>query len=154
LQRRLDQLIQKSLQAIGIRISIRKAPVQELRKLGKQGKLQMRTDGWQADYPDAESFFQLLYGPNAGQANYSRFALPQFDRMYEQIADMPDSPERNALYRRMTELVLVYAPWRLAVHRIQNHLIRPWVKGYKRHPFSLSYWRYIDIDVARQQAAK
>jgi ABC-type transport system substrate-binding protein len=154
LQRRLDELIQKSLQAIGIRISIRKAPVQELRKLGKQGKLQMRTDGWQADYPDAESFFQLLYGPNAGQANYSRFALPQFDRMYEQIADMPDSPERNALYRKMTELVLVYAPWRLAVHRIQNHLIRPWVKGYKRHPFSLSYWRYIDIDVARQRAAK
>jgi oligopeptide transport system substrate-binding protein len=154
LQRRLDQLIQKSLQTIGIRISIRKAPVQELRKLGKLGKMQMRTDGWQADYPDAESFFQLLYGPNAGQANYSRFALPQFDRMYEQIADMPDSPERNALYRKMTELVLVYAPWRLAVHRIQNHLIRPWVKGYKRHPFSLSYWRYIDIDVAGQQAAK
>jgi oligopeptide transport system substrate-binding protein len=152
--RRLDQLIQQSLQAIGIRVTIRKSPQQELRKLAKQGQLQMRTDGWQADYPDAENFFQLLYGPNAGQGNYSRFSLPQFDRMYEQIAVMPDSPERNALYRKMTELVLVYAPWRLAVHRIQNHLIRPWISGYKRHPFVSTYWRYIDIDVARQQAAK
>jgi ABC-type transport system substrate-binding protein len=74
--------------------------------------------------------------------------------MYEQIAVMPDSPERTALYRKMTELMLVYAPWRLSVHRIQNHLIRPWVSGYKRHPFVSMYWRYIDIDVARQQAAK
>ena len=151
--RRLDELIQRSLQVIGIRIIIRKAPVPELRKLGKQGKLQLRTDGWQADYPDAENFFQLLYGPNAGQANYSRFALPQFDRLYEETAAMPDSPERNALYRKMSNLVLVYAPWRLAVHRLQNHLIHPWVAGYKKHPFVQTHWRYLDIDVARQQAA-
>jgi len=152
--RRLDELIQRSLQAIGIRIVIKKAPVPELRKLGKQGKLQMRTDGWQADYPDAENFFQLLYGSNAGQANYSRFALAQFDRMYEETAAMPDSPERNALYRQMSNLVLVYAPWRLAVHRLQNHLIHPWVAGYKKHPFVQTHWRYLDIDVARRQAAR
>ena len=152
-QRRLDQLMQKSLEAIGIRITIKKAPVPELRKLGKQGKLQMRLDGWQADYPDAENFFQLLYGPNAGQANYSRFALAQFDRMYEQTAAMPDSPERDALYRKMSKLVLVYAPWRLAVHRLQNHLIHPWVAGYKKHPFVQTHWRYLDIDVARREAA-
>jgi len=152
--RRLDELIQRSLQAIGIRVVIRKAPVPELRKLGKQGRLQMRTDGWQADYPDAENFFQLLYGPNAGQANYSRFRLAEFDRMYEKIAAMPDSPERNALYRKMQNLVLVYAPWRLAVHRLQNHLIHPWVAGYKKHPFVQTHWRYIDIDVARRRAAR
>ena len=152
--RRLDELIQRSLQAIGIRVVIRKAPVPELRKLGKQGRLQMRTDGWQADYPDAENFFQLLYGPNAGEANYSRFRLAEFDRMYEKIAAMPDSPERNALYRKMQNLVLVYAPWRLAVHRLQNHLIHPWVAGYKKHPFVQTHWRYIDIDVARRRAAR
>ena len=149
--RRQDELIQKSLQAIGIRIAIRKAPVQELRKLGKQGKLQMRSDGWQADYPDAENFFQLLYGPNAGQANYSRFNLAQFDRMYEKTAAMPESPERNAIYRRMSNLDLVYAPWRMAVHRIQNHMYYPWVTGYKKHPFLSKSWRYLDVDVARQQ---
>ena len=152
--RRLDELIQRSLQAIGIRIVIKKAPVPELRKLGKLGKLQMRTDGWQADYPYAENFFQVLYGPNAGQANYSRFRLAEFDRMYEKIAAMPDSPERNVLYRKMQNLVLVYAPWRLAVHRLQNHLIHPWIAGYKKHPFVQMHWRYIDIDVARRQAAR
>jgi ABC-type transport system substrate-binding protein len=154
LYRRMDQLIQKSLQAIGIRVIFRNSPQQELRKLAKRGQIQMRTDGWQADYPDGENFFQLLYGPNTGQLNYARFQLPEFDKLYEKIAAMPDSPERFALFRKMTELVLVYAPWHLTVHRIQNHLVRPWVSGYKRHPYISMYWRYIDIDVAGQQAGK
>jgi ABC-type transport system substrate-binding protein len=152
--RMMDELIQRSLQEIGIRIAVKKDKVPELRKLSKQGKLQMRSDGWQADYPDAENFFQLLYGPNAGQANYSRFSLPEFDRMYERTADMPDSAERNALYRRMSDLVLVYGPWRMAVHRLQNHLIHPWVAGYKKQPFVSTDWRYLDIDVARRDAAR
>jgi ABC-type transport system substrate-binding protein len=151
--RRMDELIQRSLQEVGIRITLKKEKVPELRKLSKQGKLQMRSDGWQADYPDAENFFQLLYGPNAGQANYSRFRLAQFDRMYENTAAMPDSAERNALYRQMSNLALVYGPWRMAVHRLQNHLLHPWVSGYKKHPFVSTTWRYLDIDVARQQAA-
>ncbi len=151
--RRMDELIQRSLQEIGIRISMKKEKVPELRKLSKQGKLQMRSDGWQADYPDAENFFQLLYGPNAGQANYSRFKLAQFDRMYETTATMPDSAERNALYRQMSNLALVYAPWRMAVHRLQNHLLHPWVAGYKRHPFVQTTWRYLDVDVAQREAA-
>ena len=151
--RRMDELIQRSLEEIGIRITLKKEKVPELRKLSKQGKLQMRTDGWQADYPDAENFFQLLYGPNAGQANYSRFRLAQFDRMYEDTAAMPDSAERNALYRRMSNLVLVYAPWRMAVHRLQNHLLHPWVAGYKKHPFVLTAWRYLDVDGAQRDAA-
>ncbi len=152
--RRLDELIQRSLEDIGIRITFRKDKVPELRKLSKLGKLQMRSDGWQADYPDAENFFQLLYGPNAGQANYSRFNLPQFNKMYEQTAAMPDSAERNALYRQMSNLVLVYGPWRMAVHRLQNHLIHPWVAGYKKHPFVSTAWRYLDVDVARRDAAR
>ena len=43
----------------------------------------MRSDGWNADYPDAENFMQLLYGPNAGQENNANFKLPAFDKLYE-----------------------------------------------------------------------
>jgi hypothetical protein len=35
----------------------------ELRKMARLGKIPMRDDGWQADYPDAENFMQLLAGP-------------------------------------------------------------------------------------------
>jgi hypothetical protein len=59
-------------------------------------KLQMWGLGWSAAVPDADSFFVMLYGPNGGQANHSRFKLPEFDRLYEQAKALPDGPERNA----------------------------------------------------------
>ena len=66
---------------------------------------------------------------------------------------MPDGPERNELYREMNRLLLAYAPWRLGVHRIYNHLIYPWVKGYKKHPIFYTNYKWLDIDVVAQQAA-
>ena len=70
----------------------------ELRKMARQGKIPMRADGWNADYPDAENFMQLLYGPNIGQDNDSRFKLPEFDALYDEARTLPDRPERTALF--------------------------------------------------------
>ena len=53
----------------------------------------------------------------------------------------------------MDRLILAYAPVRLGVHRVYNHLIYPWVKGYKKHPILYTNWKYLDIDVAERQAA-
>ena len=77
------------MDAIGIRLDIRNDKLPELRKMARQGKIPMRSDGWNADYPDAENFMQLLYGPNVGQANDSRFNLPEFNRLFEQARAPP-----------------------------------------------------------------
>jgi hypothetical protein len=53
----------------------------------------------------------------------------------------------------MIRLMLAYAPWRLQVHRIYNHLQHPWVKAYKKHPILYTNYKYLDIDPAAQQAA-
>jgi oligopeptide transport system substrate-binding protein len=111
------------------------------------------TSAWIADYPDAQNFLQLLYGPNTGQSNESEFKLPEYDRLYEKSQAVPDSPERNRLYHEMDRLLLAYAPWRLGVHRIFNHLQWPWVKGYKKHPILYTNIKYLDIDVAAQHEA-
>ena len=73
------------MDAIGIRITFKKDRMPELRKMARQGKIPMRTDGWNADYPDAENYMQLLYGPNAkaGQENHAHFGLPEFDKLYD-----------------------------------------------------------------------
>ena len=145
-----DELWKKNMDAIGLRIVFRKDRIQDLRKMARQGKLPMRTDGWNADYPDGENFMQLLYGPNVGQENHARFSLPEFDRLYEAARRLPDSPERTALFDKMTEIVLAYAPWRLMEHRIEDHLTQPWVRNYKPHPVRSALWRYIDIDPAQR----
>lgn len=150
IDRQFDELWKKSMDAIGIRMVFKKAKWPDLLKQSKLGKLQIKGSAWHADYPDADNFLQLLYGPNAGQANDARFKLPAFDRLYEQARSLPDSPERNRLYRKMTELVLSYAPWKLGVHRVGSSLAHPWVIGFKPHPLLHAQWKYIDIDTARR----
>jgi ABC-type transport system substrate-binding protein len=145
--RQQDELLKKNLDAIGIRIGFRKDKLPELRKMARLGKIPIRADGWNADYPDAENYMQLLYGPNAGQENQARFKLPEFDSLYDRARKLPDSPERTALFDKMTELVLAYAPWRLTEHRFEDQLLQPWVGPYFPHPIKGQSWVYVDVDM-------
>lgn len=153
--RQLAELFVKCMAAVGIRITT--APVQfsDLLRDKKVGKFEIAQSAWIADYPDAQNFLQLLYGPNTGQSNESRFRLAAFDQLYEKSLTIPDSPERNTLYREMNRLAAAYAPWRMGVQRVFNHLIYPWVKGFKKHPILYTNYTYLDLDVAaRDQALK
>lgn len=145
-QKPLDENWKKNMDAIGINMAFRKAKWPDLLKESKAGKLQMWGLGWSAAIPDADAFFVMLYGPNGGQANHSRFDRPEFNRLYEEAKRLPDGPERNAIYREMNRLFLVYAPWRLGVHRIYTDLSQPWTIGFRRHPVMRGFWKYIDID--------
>jgi ABC-type transport system substrate-binding protein len=153
LDRQYDELWKKSMDAIGIRVTFRKAPWPDLLAAAQLGKLQMRTIGWLANIPDADNFLQLLYGPNAGQNNDARFKLPAYDRIYRQAKQLPDSPERDALYYELTRLAVTYAPWKLGIYRIESYLAQPWVVGYKPHPTMRSVLRYVDVDLEKQPAA-
>jgi oligopeptide transport system substrate-binding protein len=146
LSRQTDELWKKNMDAIGLRIVFKKDRTSELRKMARLGKIPMRYDGWNADYPDAENYMQLLYGPNTGGENNARFKLPAFDALYDQARTLPDSPQRTKLFDRMTDLVMAYAPWRLSEHRLEDPLIQGWVKNYKPHPIRSQVWEYVDLD--------
>ncbi len=143
-----DELWKKNMDAIGLRMVFRKDRLPELRKMARLGKIPLRGDGWNADYPDAENFMQLLYGPNAGQENQARFKLAAYDKLYDEARRLPDSSERTRLFDRMTELVVAYAPWRLGYHLIEDQLLQPWVQNYKPHPIRSQTWQYVDLDMA------
>ena len=144
-QRQADELWKKNMEAIGLRIEFRKEKLPELRKMARLGKIGMRGDGWNGDYPDAENFMQLLYGPNKGQENNARFDLPEFNRLYEAARALPDGRERNALFAKMTDLVLAYAPWRLTVHALEDQLAHRWVRNHVPHPIRSQEWMYFEV---------
>ena len=153
LDHQYDELWKRSMDAIGVRLTFRKAPWPDLLKAAQLGKLQMRTIGWLANIPDADNFLQLLYGPNAGQNNDARFRLAAYDRVYREAKRLPDSPERDALYHELTRLMVTYAPWKLGIYRIETYLAQSWVIGYKPHPTMRSVFRYVDVDLDRLHAA-
>jgi oligopeptide transport system substrate-binding protein len=150
-----DELWKKCMSAVGIKMRLLKVKLEDLRKMVRMGEFQINPYGWVADYPDGENFLQLLTTSSINQGNYARFSLPEYDKLYEQAASMPDSPERQKLYQRMVNLMLVYAPWKLQAVMQRSQLAHPWVLGYKKHPFMHHGWRYVDIDLQKKaQASK
>ncbi len=150
--REIDEIWQKNLKAIGIRVEFLKQKWPDLLKMGKAGQLQLWRIGWINAYAEGDAFAQLLYGKNIGQTNYARFDLPAYDALYRQSRMLPDGPERNRLYRAMSELVAAYNPWLLHVYTVETTLTQPWVRGYKKHAYWEHPWLYIGVDSAKLAA--
>lgn len=147
-----DEFWRRSLEAIGIHVTFRSDRFGDIIKASRQGTVQMFETNWIADFPDGENFYQLLYSKNIGRANYARFRLPQYDRLFEQSQTLPDSPARTALYRQMNQLIEGYAPWIVRTHPLEATLSQRWVRNYRRHPVENTTWRYLDIDAAVRTA--
>jgi ABC-type transport system substrate-binding protein len=103
--------------------------------------------------PEGFTFMSLLYGPHSGISNLSRFNLPEFNKLYEQARQLPESAERERLFRKMSELVNAYSPWLFNAYRYENILVQPWVQGFKHTVYDQHPWKYYDIDVAQRSAA-
>jgi ABC-type transport system substrate-binding protein len=149
-----DELWRKNLNAIGLRVVFRTDKKPEIIKASRLGKVQMFETNWIADFPDGDNFYQLLYGPNSGRANYARFNLPAYNERYVQARALPDSPARQRLYFEMNELLHAYNPWVPLTHPISADLRHPWLKNYIRHPVELTTWRYLDLDLAEREKGR
>ena len=58
---------------------------------------------WIGDSPDAQNFLQLFFSENASPGpNRANFVDPAFDQLYRRLAQMPATPEREALCREGT----------------------------------------------------
>jgi oligopeptide transport system substrate-binding protein len=114
---------------------------------------QMYRLGWVSDYPDAENFLQLFYGPNSSPGpNHSNYTNPEFDRLYERVRVMPDTPERTELYRRMADKVVEDAPWICLAYPLSFGLQHGWLKNYKPHDYPYGMIKYYDLDPAARRA--
>ena len=151
IERQLAELWKKSMDAIGIRLAVETQKTPDMRKAARLGQAKMTREGWNADYPDAENFFQMLISATAqtGGENYARFQLKDMDQRYDKVHSMPDSPARNRLILEMEDIVKYYAPWIAPWHDVQYYVEQPWLMGYKQHPIGHDAWEYLDIGEGR-----
>jgi ABC-type transport system substrate-binding protein len=143
----IDELWKRSMDDIGVRMTVRKAKWPDLLKEAYAGKLMFWQLGNSSTIPDGDSTLQSLYGPNTGsKGNFARFRLPEYDRLFEKARTLPDSPERTQLYNQMSKLVVAYVPWKINTHRIRTDVWYPHVIGYRRPLIaSANIWKYLDI---------
>jgi ABC-type transport system substrate-binding protein len=154
LSRQFDELWKRSMDAIGIRTEFVKQKWPETLKEARGGKVVAWQLGGIAAVREGESFLNHLYSKMIGTSNYGNFRLPEYDRIFEQAQLLPDGPERNKLYRKLSDYHYTHAPAMLGVFRYSNVLLHPWVQGWKLHSFEQHPWWYLDIDAARRAAAK
>ena len=137
---------------LAIRVNLNNGPrfYQKLR----QGEMQIFRLSWVGDYPDAENFLQLFYGPNAGGCNRVFYRDAQFDRMFEAILPMADSPERTRRYQEMARYLAERRPWIFESQPVSCQLKHRWLRNYLPHHFAGNRWKYWSVDPAMKAEAR
>jgi ABC-type transport system substrate-binding protein len=152
IERQYNELWQRSLTAVGIKVDFVSQKWPDLLKMARAGQIQMWGLGNTSVTPEGYDFVDLLYGPHSGLSNLSRFRLAEFDKLYERGQRLPDGPEKTKLLHDMSALVAAYSPWLLNAYRYENVVVYPWVIGYKYNGFAQHPWQYFDIDLKMKRA--
>ena len=137
---------EESLRAIGVNLVVQQLSFAEYLRREHDGETQIFWAGWVIDYPDAQNFLQLFYGPNqCPGVNATNYQNLEFDRLYERIVSMPDSPERTALYEKMVDITMDDCTWSLLAYPLAYGLFQPWFQDYKPHAFPYANWKYYKL---------
>jgi ABC-type transport system substrate-binding protein len=149
--RQFDDLWQRSMREVGIRMDFQVQTFPESFKAAHLGKLQFAGFGWSGDI--ADDFMRNFYGPNAGASNLARFKSAEFDALYERSRRTADRAERNRLYEAMTKIVAAQAPWCIEAYRISNTVVAPQVRGYQKNVhYFVTPWQYLDLEPAQRRS--
>jgi ABC-type transport system substrate-binding protein len=129
--RQRSEFDQRCFEAIGIKVKISENTFARLMDKQDDGNYQVSTSaGWGADYPDPENYFFLFYSKNFPPAgkNYTRYSNPEFDKLYEQMAAMENTPERLAIIRRMNDILAEDVPVIPTFNKEFYTVVQPWAR--------------------------
>ncbi len=150
--RQIGEFFKKQMAQIGINIKVETSPWPEFQSKITKRQVELYGIAWGADYPDAENFLQLLYGPNKSPgANGSHYDNPEFNRLFKTASVMQDSPERTAFYEKMNRIAAEEVPWIYGVHRQSYLLKQGWLKNYIPTDFDSGIVQYLDIDLEKKK---
>jgi len=153
--RQLGQFLKRQLNDVGLEVEVEFMDWPTYQKKVNTRSAQMFCAGASASIPDAEDFLGMFYSKNcAPGSNKFNYVNAEFDKLYEQVAVMFDSPERGELYRKMELMVLEDCPAAFLNHRVAYVLHHDWYKNYKPHAFAYGLSKYRRIDMAKRAAYK
>jgi oligopeptide transport system substrate-binding protein len=140
----------KQFQKLGIQLVIRATDYNRFQQKMSAGNAQIFVWGWNADYPDPENFFALLYGFNGkvkhSGENAGNYQNPEFDRLFEQMRNMENGEPRLQIIRKMQEILRRDVPWVFGLHPKTFSLYHAWESNLKPNLMANNRLKYIRID--------
>jgi ABC-type transport system substrate-binding protein len=148
--------MRKRLKLIGVDLQDRGTELKRFREKMDAGNFQLCRLGWMADYPDAENFTFLLYGPNAkyktGGENKTNYENPEYDSLFEKMESMENGPERQAIIDPLMDIARRDAPMCWGYHPVLYGLSHAWHHNGKPHQMTRNTLKYIRVDPALRVA--
>jgi ABC-type transport system substrate-binding protein len=136
---------------LDIQLEVRATDNNQFQDKVRKGNYQVFWLGWLADYPDAENFLFMLYGPNGKTKhdgeNTANYANPEFDKLFAQMKLLDDGPDKQALVDRMVQMVQQDAPWSFGYFPYASGAAQSWVHNYKPAVLIRDHGKYLRLDV-------
>ncbi len=142
----------KQFTKLNLQLVIRGTDYNRFQEKMLKGTAQIFQWGWNADYPDPENFLFLLYGPNGkvglNGENAANYKNAEFDRLFDQVKNMDNTPQRAELIARMMGIARRDAPWAWGYFPKQFSLHHAWYKNAKPNLMANNSLKYRRIDPA------
>lgn len=142
---------------LDIQLEVRATDNNQFQDKVRKNKHQVFWSGWNADYPDAENFLFLFYGPNAKSVsdgeNTANYQNPVFDKLFSQLKTLDDGPQKQELIDRMVAILREDAPWSFGFYPWASAAVQGWVHNSKPAILVRDHGRYLKLDVPAREAA-
>lgn len=143
---------------IGVQLEIRATDYNRFQDKMNKGSIQIFFWGWLADYPDAENFLFMLYGPNSkaltngNGENGSNYQNAAFDRAFEKMKFLDDGAEKQKLIDEMITLTQQDAIWSFGYFPTSAAAYHQWIYNGKPTQIIRNHIGYLRLDpVVRAQ---
>jgi ABC-type transport system substrate-binding protein len=151
LKSELDWMV-KQFAKIDVQLEIRATDYNQFQDKVLKGKQQIFWWGWLGDYPDAENFLFLLYGPNAKYPNQgentANYNNPEYDRLYRVMQTLEDGPEKQKLIDQMVAIAREDSPWAWGYWPYVALAFQPWAHNGKPSIMVRDQAKYYRVDPA------
>jgi len=147
--KRIAELMQADLAAIGVKAEIKSFEWGEYRKRMQAGEHQMGMLGWTGDNGDPDNFLYTLLGcasaQSASGSNVAKFCYKPFEDVVLKAKTVSSQKERTALYEKAQVIFKEQAPWFTIAHAVQLKPVRKEVIDFKLSPFGRHVFYGVDI---------
>ena len=141
---------------IDIQLEVRATDNNQFQDKVRKGKHQVFWLGWNADYPDAENFMFLLYGPNSKSVsdgeNTANYQNPEYDKLFVQLKMLDDGPQKQAVIDQMVKILQDDAPWSMGFYPWASLAVQSWVHNTKPAILIRDHGRYLRLDTTARVA--
>jgi peptide/nickel transport system substrate-binding protein len=126
----LGGYIVNELKQLGINAEVETVQKSLLLEQTSKSQIPFYRGSWIADYPDAENYLGVFYSKNPAPPNYTRYANPRYDSLFEKALLEINDSARYSLYREMDRIIIEDVPVVPLWYDMVMHLVQPDLTGF------------------------